>query len=131
MHWNIFLADATAPASTAPSSTAAASSAAPAGPSTPPPQGLFGSPIVFLVLIGVMMYFMLFRPQQQRAKQQAKLMANLKSGDRVVTTSGIVGIVISVKDKTVSLRSADAKMEVTKSSVTEILESGDATSSSS
>ena len=78
-----------------------------------------------------MMYFMLFRPQQQRAKQQAKLMANLKSGDRVVTTSGIVGIVISVKDKTVSLRSADAKMEVTKSSITEILESGDATSSSS
>jgi len=78
-----------------------------------------------------MMYFMLFRPQQQRAKQQAKLMANLKSGDRVVTTSGIVGIVISVKDKTVSLRSSDAKMEVTKSSVTEILESGDATSSSS
>ncbi len=78
-----------------------------------------------------MMYFMLFRPQQQRSKQLAKLMANLKAGDRVVTSSGIVGIVISVKDKTVSLRSADAKMEVTKSSVTEILESGDATSYSS
>ena len=78
-----------------------------------------------------MMYFMLFRPQQQRQKQLAKLMANLKAGDRVVTSSGIIGTVISVKDKTGSLRSADAKMEVTKSSVTEILESGDATSSSS
>lgn len=78
-----------------------------------------------------MMYFMLFRPQQQRQKQLAKLMSSLKAGDRVVTSSGIVGTVISVKDKTVSLRSADAKMEVTKSSVTEILESGDATSSSS
>jgi preprotein translocase subunit YajC len=127
MHWNAFLADAAAPASTAPASTAAAS----AGPSAPPAMPLFGNPLVFLVLIGVMMYFMLFRPQQQRAKQLAKLMANLKSGDRVVTTSGIVGTVISVKDKTVSLRSADAKMEVTKSSVTEILESGDATPSSS
>lgn len=72
-----------------------------------------------------MMYFMMIRPQQQRTKQMARLLASLKSGDRVVTTSGIVGIVITVKDKTVSLRSADAKMEVTKASITEILESGD------
>ena len=78
-----------------------------------------------------MMYFMLFRPQQQRAKQMAKLMASMKAGDRVVTSSGIVGSVVSVKDKTVTLRSGDAKMEVTKSSVTEILESSDATPTTS
>ena len=77
----------------------------------------------------VMMYFLFLRPQQQRAKQQANLVANLKSGDKVVTSSGIVGVVITVKDRTVSLRSADAKMEVTKSSVTEILEGGDAVES--
>ena len=77
-----------------------------------------------------MMYFMLFRPQQQQRKQLAKLMESLKSGDKVVTSSGIVGVIITVKDKTVALRSMDAKMEVTKSSVTEILESGDATPSS-
>ena len=52
------------------------------------------------------------------------MLAGLKAGDKVVTTSGIVGIVITVKDKTVSLRSADAKMEMTKSSVVEILERG-------
>jgi len=78
-----------------------------------------------------MMYFVLIRPQQQQKKQLAKLLASMKPGDRVVTASGIVGIVITVKERTVSLRSADSKMEVTKSSVTEILESGDATSSSS
>ena len=55
------------------------------------------------------------------------MLASLKSGDKVVTSSGIVGVVITVKDKTVSLRSADAKMEVTKSSVTEILERGGST----
>jgi preprotein translocase subunit YajC len=38
-----------------------------------------------------------------------------------VTSAGIIGTVITVKDKTVSLRSADAKFEVTKASVTEIL----------
>ena len=78
-----------------------------------------------LVLIVLIMYFMSIRPQQQRAKQMAKLLASLKSGDKVITSSGIVGVVITVKDKTVSLRSADTKMEVTKASVTEILQSDD------
>jgi|HubBroStandDraft_2_1064218.scaffolds.fasta_scaffold834133_2 preprotein translocase subunit YajC len=121
MHWNAILADTAAPVS---STAQPAAPAAGAPPGQPPPP-FFGSPIILFGLVGLMMYFMLFRPQQQRSKQQAKLLAALKSGDKVVTSSGIVGIVITVKDKTVSLRSADAKMEVTKSSVTEILESGD------
>ena len=75
------------------------------------------------------MYFILFRPQQQQRVRHAELLKNLKSGDKVVTAGGIVGVVITVKDKTVSLRSADAKMEITKSSVAEIIESGGATES--
>ena len=82
-----------------------------------------------MILLVIVFYFILIRPQQQRTKQQARLIANLKSGDKIVTSSGIVGVVITVKDRTVSLRSADAKMEVTKSSVTEILEGGDAVES--
>jgi preprotein translocase subunit YajC len=119
---NVFLADA-----------AVAPAAAPAGASGSPAQGLLGSPIVFLGLMLVMMYFVLIRPQQLRTKQQAKLLGALKAGDRVATASGIVGVVMAVKDKavppTVSIRSADAKFEVTKSSVTEILEPGTATES--
>ena len=82
-----------------------------------------------MILLVIVFYFILIRPQQQRAKQQAKLISNLKSGDKVVTSSGIVGVVITVKDQTVSLRSMDAKLEVTKSSVTEILEGGNAVES--
>ncbi len=74
-----------------------------------------------MILVFVIMYFMMIRPQQKRAKQQALLLKSLKSGDKVVTASGIIGVVITVKDNTVSLRSADAKLEVTKASVTEIL----------
>jgi len=120
MHLNVFnalLAQA----------TAAPPAAAPAGtPGTPPTpaQQLLGSPIILIVLMIVMMYFIMIRPQSQRAKQQAKLIESLKPGDKVVTTSGIVGVVVTVKDKTISLRSADAKMEMTKSSVVEILERG-------
>lgn len=82
-----------------------------------------------MILLIVVFYFILIRPQQKRAKQQAVLLKNLKSGDKVVTSSGIVGLVITVKDKTVSLRSADAKMEVTKASVSEILEASGSTES--
>ncbi len=74
-----------------------------------------------MILLVVVFYFILIRPQQQRAKAQAKLLSGLKAGDKVVTAAGIVGVVLSVKDKTVSLRSADAKFEVTKASVTEII----------
>jgi len=121
---NVILADAaTAPASPTP--------AAPAGtPAAPPPQS---SPLGFfipLALMLVILYFMMIRPQSQQRKRQAHLLENLKSGDKVVTASGIVGVVITVKDKTVSLRSMDAKMEVTKSSVTEILERGGESSAS-
>ena len=86
-----------------------------------------------MVLIVVIMYFMLIRPQQQTAKRQAKLLEGLKNGDRVVTSSGIVGIVITIKEKavppSVSLRTADSKLEVTKSSIAEILPASSATES--
>jgi preprotein translocase subunit YajC len=79
-----------------------------------------------MILIGVIFYFLLIRPQQQRAKQQKKLLETIKAGDKVATASGIIGTVITVKDRTVSLRSADAKFEILKSSVTEILQGSDA-----
>jgi len=89
----------------------------------------FGGMIVPMVLIFVMMYFIMIRPQSQRAKQQKKMLETLKSGDKVATAAGIVGVVITVKDTTVSLRSADSKMEVTKDSITTILESANSPSS--
>jgi preprotein translocase subunit YajC len=118
MHLNeiLVLADATAPAAT-PAGTPAAQQGSPFGLLFP------------MVLIFVVMYFLMIRPQQQQRKKQTKLLETLKSGDKVVTSSGIVGVVITVKDSTVSLRSADAKMEVTKASVTQILEGGAATES--
>jgi len=73
-------------------------------------------------IMGFMFYFAIYRPQQKKAKEHDALLKALKPGDRVVTSSGIMGIVISIKDKTVSLRSADSKLEVLKSAVTDVLE---------
>jgi preprotein translocase subunit YajC len=77
-----------------------------------------------MILLVVVFYFILIRPQQKRAKELRKLLEALKPGDDVVTAAGIVGTVITVKDKTVTLRSGDAKFEVTKGSVTEIIQPG-------
>jgi preprotein translocase subunit YajC len=126
MHLNVLNALLAQAAATPP----AATSTGTPGAQPTAAQSLLGSPLILIVLMIVMMYFMMIRPQSQRAKQQAKLIESLKSGDKVVTASGIVGVVVTVKDKTVSLRSADAKMEVTKSSVVEILERGGDSSAS-
>jgi preprotein translocase subunit YajC len=77
-----------------------------------------------LVLMGVMFYFLLIRPQQKKAKEHANLLKGLKPGDKIVTSGGIVGIVITVKDKYVTIRSADTKLEVTKPAVAEVTERG-------
>lgn len=80
--------------------------------------------LVPLVLLVAVFYIALIRPQQKKAKQHAELLKGLKANDRVVTSSGIVGIVISVKERTVTMRSADAKFEVVKSAIAEITERG-------
>ena len=75
-----------------------------------------------LFLMVFVFYFVFIRPQQRKAKEHDNLMKGIKSGDKIVTSSGIIGIVISVKDKTVAIRSADTKLEILKSAVTEITE---------
>ena len=97
--------------------------AAPAA-GTPPNPIMSFLPMILLVVV---FYFILIRPQQPRAKQQKKMLEALKAGDKVITASGIIATVITVKDKSVSLRSADAKFEVTKASVTEILDAATTT----
>ena len=74
-----------------------------------------------LVLMVVMIGFMFFS-QSKKAKQHAAMLKTLKSGDRVMTSSGIIGIIVSVKDNSMTIRSADAKLEFTKSAVAEVLE---------
>lgn len=80
--------------------------------------GMLG-PLVIMVAMG---YLLLIRPQQKRAKQLAAMLKTVKPGDKVVTSSGIVGVVVAVKEQTASIRSADTKLEVLKSTIAEITE---------
>ena len=78
--------------------------------------------MVPLILLVVVFYFALIRPQQKKAKDHAQLLKTVRPGDKVVTTGGIVGVIVTVKEKTISIRSADAKFEITKSAIAEITE---------
>src|SRR5580698_6611713 len=78
--------------------------------------------IGMFAILGFVFYFLTIRPQSKKAKEHAAMLAAMKPGDKVVTSGGLVGIIVSVKDKTVSLRSAETKLEVLKSAVSDITE---------
>jgi len=56
------------------------------------------------ILIALVFYFLLFMPMQRQKKKQAQMLADLKSGDTVITTGGIVGTVTMVDSDTIVLR---------------------------
>ncbi|MFN2507932.1 MAG: preprotein translocase subunit YajC [Chthoniobacterales bacterium] len=90
-----------------------------------PGSGLIG--MLPFILIFVIMYYVMIRPQMRRQKEQQRLMAALKTGDRVVTASGIHGLISNVKDRTVIVKIADnVKIEMEKSAVTSVLKTEDA-----
>ena len=91
----------------------------PGQPGTTAPWYVTSFPLFLMVFV---FYFVFIRPQQKKAKEHNTLMKTIRSGDKIVTSSGIVGIVVSVKEKTVAIRSADTKLEILKSAVTEITE---------
>ena len=97
------------------------------------PQGPYETmtPIVMMVVLFVVMYLVMIRPQRQRQKQLEVLIKSVKGGDKIITSSGLVGVVISVKDKTLTLRTADTKIEILKSTVAEVTEKGGESSSES
>jgi len=64
-------------------------------------------PELFLVAMFVLMYFLLIRPQQKRAKDHKKLLSELKKGDEVVTNGGVVGKVNSVDESFAILEIAE------------------------
>ena len=77
-----------------------------------------GMNIIFFVALFAIMYFVLIRPQQKQAKEQQTMIAALKKGDDVITSSGILGKVFAVDDKVVTLEvGSGMKLRMLKSSV--------------
>jgi preprotein translocase subunit YajC len=71
-----------------------------------------------IVLIIVIFYVLLIRPQQKRQRQLQETIASLKTGDRVITNGGIIGVITAVRDTSFMIRSADKTMlEIARSAI--------------
>ncbi len=84
-----------------------------------------GSPMSFLIMMGVMfalLYFVLFLPRQRQEKKWKQLLGSLKAGDKVVTTGGLRGTIFALKDDAVTLRVPpdNLKLEVTRASIVSV-----------
>jgi preprotein translocase subunit YajC len=78
-----------------------------------------------LIVIFVLFWLMLIRPQMKRAKEQKKMLTELQKGDEVVTASGQVGKIVKIGDQYVSLEIADGVItHVQKQSVQTLLPKG-------
>ncbi|WP_425545005.1 preprotein translocase subunit YajC [Caenispirillum bisanense] len=75
-----------------------------------------------LILIFVVFYFLLIRPQQKRMKQHKELLANIRRGDRIVTNGGIIGQVTKVQDGELQVEIAEGvKVKVLRDMVANVL----------
>lgn len=71
-----------------------------------------------LILIFIIFYFLLIRPQKAKEKEHKVMLANLNKNDEAVTSSGIHGTIVNIKDKTVILRIDDnVKIEIEKNCI--------------
>ena len=96
--------------------------AAAQGGSANPTMSLLLNALQFLPLF-IILYFLLIRPQQQQTKKLAKMRSELKKGDKVLTTGGIIGTVIGVDDGKAVLRVAeDVKLEFATSAIVQIMQ---------
>lgn len=73
----------------------------------------------FFALLFVMMYLLLIRPQRKKQKEHEQLLKDLKKGDKVVTSSGMFGIIFAIDDErnVVVLKMGEVKLEFLKSSI--------------
>ncbi len=89
--------------------TTATTTTAPAGtaPGAPPPQAGMMSMLTLFAPMFLVIYFFIIRPQNKKMKEHKKILDQVKSGDEIVTASGIFGTVTGVTDTVVTVEIAD------------------------
>jgi len=80
--------------------------------------GILGNPLIMMIIVMGIFYVMLILPQQRQRKKTQAMLAALKNGDKVVTTSGIYGVVNGLDGDTVILKIADqVKIRISRSAI--------------
>lgn len=115
-----YLAQQTSMPDAVPTTEAPASPQAPTG-SKPGSGGMETIQLVgMMALLFALMYFLMIRPQRKEEKRKQEMQSGLKKGDSVVTTSGLVASVATVKEDTVILNVDGTRMEFLRSAINQI-----------
>lgn len=95
------------------------------------PAGGSNLPLLLILPMFLVLYFLMIRPQQKRQKQWQSMLASIKTGDRVTTAGGIRGIILSIKDDAIVIRVApdNLKLEVAKNAIASVTTQDDGASS--
>jgi|TARA_A100001391_G_scaffold168567_2_gene129144 preprotein translocase subunit YajC len=81
-------------------------------------ESFLASPIPMLILMGLVFYFLLIRPQQKRAKEHREMVEGLKRGDEVITQGGLIGKIAKVADEEVTIElSEGVKVRVVRQTI--------------
>jgi len=91
-----------------------------------PPPGQQGSGAMMIVVIQIgallaIFWFLLIRPQRMQAKQHEEMLKGLKRGDEIVTSGGIVGKVVHLKDDRVTIESGESRLVIERERVAKVL----------
>jgi len=78
--------------------------------------------IMYMVGLFAILWFFMVRPQQQRQKQHAQMVASLKVNDRIITAGGIYGTIIKIKDDSLIVKiSENVRIELLRSAVSQLI----------
>jgi preprotein translocase subunit YajC len=86
---------------------------------------LFTNPIIPMVMLGIVAYLMLMRPEQKRRKEMEKLLADIKKNDKIILGSGICGTVVNAEPKSIYVtikvdESTNTKLRVLRSAIVRV-----------
>lgn len=89
--------------------------------------------IIWVVVLFVMMYFLMIRPQQKEQRQKSAMMSSLAIGDTVLTTSGFYGVIIAIQEDTVIVEfgsNKNCRIPMTKNAIAQVEKPEDAVKTS-
>lgn len=80
------------------------------------PSPVFVQPLLFLA-IGLIFYFIVFLPNRKKQRALQEMLSNLKNGDKVITSGGLFGVIVAMRDDRVHLKVLEGKIEVSKNAI--------------
>ncbi len=85
-------------------------------------SGLLGTPLPPVLMMIAVIYLLVFRPQQQKAKEHKLMLANLKKNDEIITNGGLYGRVMALADDVVTIEiAANVKVRVSRAQISTVV----------